>query len=155
MFSYGDDNVLNISEDVLDLFNQQTISDIMKEMKHEYTDEAKSGHIVKSRTLEEINFLKRGFRKSSELQRTVAPLKIEVIYEMLNWTRNTIDPDVILMTNIDTAFREIVLHGRNEYYKLYKGIMRLVDDLPEVPQILTYEQYLMDVETLSDELYQF
>jgi len=155
MIAYGDDNVLNISEEVLDLFNQQTISVVMKEMKHEYTDEAKSGHIVKSRTLEEVNFLKRSFRKCPELHRIVAPLKIEVIYEMLNWTRNTIDPDVILMTNIDTAFREIVLHGRDEYNKLYKGIMKLVDDLPEVPQILTYEQYLMDVETLSDELYQF
>jgi hypothetical protein len=112
MIAYGDDNVLNISEEVLDLFNQQTISVVMKEMKHEYTDEAKSGHIVKSRTLEEVNFLKRSFRKCPELHRIVAPLKIEVIYEMLNWTRNTIYPDVILMTNIDTAFREIVLHGR-------------------------------------------
>ena len=118
MIAYGDDNELNISEEVIDIFNQETISEIMKEMKHEYTDEAKSGNIVKSRLLEETCFLKRGFRFSPELQRTVAPLKIEVIYEMLNWTRNTIDPDVILMSNIETAFREIVYHGRDEYNKL-------------------------------------
>ncbi|UHR49765.1 MAG: RNA helicase [Hangzhou hydrellia griseola dicistrovirus 1] len=155
MIAYGDDNELNISEEVIDFFNQETISEIMKEMKHEYTDEAKSGNIVKSRLLEETFFLKRGFRFSPELQRTVAPLKIEVIYEMLNWTRNTIDPDVILMSNIETAFREIVYHGRDEYNKLRNGIMKLIDDLPAIPQILTYEQYLHDIEYLADEIYDF
>ena len=155
MIAYGDDNELNISEEVIDIFNQETISEIMKEMKHEYTDEAKSGNIVKSRLLEETFFLKRGFRFSPELQRTVAPLKIEVIYEMLNWTRNTIDPDVILMSNIETAFREIVYHGRDEYNKLRNGIMKLIDDLPAVPQILTYEQYLHDVKYLADDIYDF
>jgi hypothetical protein len=155
MVAYGDDNELNISEEVIDIFNQETISEIMKEMKHEYTDEAKSGNIVKSRLLEDTFFLKRGFRFSPELQRTVAPLKIEVIYEMLNWTRNTIDPDVILMSNIETAFREIVYHGRDEYNKLRNGIMKLIDDLPAIPQILTYEQYLHDIEYLADEIYDF
>lgn len=155
MIAYGDDNELNISPEVIEIFNQETISNIMAEMKHEYTDEAKSGHIVKSRQLEDTFFLKRGFRFSPELQRTVAPLKIEVIYEMLNWTRNTIDPDVILMTNIETAFREIVYHGREEYNKLKKGIMDISNELPSVPQILTYEQYLHDIQYLADEIYEF
>lgn len=155
MIAYGDDNELNISAEAIDIFNQETISEIMTEMKHEYTDEAKSGNIVKSRLLEETFFLKRGFRFSPELQRTVAPLKIEVIYEMLNWTRNTIDPNVILMSNIETAFREIVYHGREEYDKLRSGILRIVDDLPSVPQILTYEQYLHDIEYLADDVYEF
>lgn len=155
MIAYGDDNELNISDEAIEFFNQETISEIMTEMKHEYTDEAKTGNIVKSRLLEETFFLKRGFRFSPELQRTVAPLKIEVIYEMLNWTRNTIDPNVILMTNIETAFREIVYHGREEYDKLRSGILRIVDDLPSVPQILTYEQYLHDIEYLADDVYDF
>lgn len=155
MIAYGDDNELNIADEAIEIFNQQSISEIMVEMKHEYTDEAKSGNIIKSRTLEETFFLKRGFRFSPELQRTVAPLKIEVIYEMLNWTRNTIDPNVILMSNIETAFREVVYHGRDEYNKLRNGIMSVLDDLPAVPQILTYEQYLHDIEHLADEIYEF
>lgn len=155
MVSYGDDNVLNISNDVLDLYNQETISAIMKTMKHEYTDEAKTGTIVKARKLDEIFFLKRGFKFSEELQRTVAPLKIEVIYEMLNWSRNTIDPNVILMTNIDVAMREIVYHGRTEYETLKAKLMECVDSLPKYPQILTYEQYLHDIEYLADAVYDF
>jgi len=155
MIAYGDDNVLNIAGEAVEFFNQESISEIMRGMKHEYTDEAKSGAIVKTRKLEDVLFLKRGFKFSPELQRTVAPLKIEVIYEMLNWTRNTIDPNVILMTNIETAFREIVYHGREEYDKLRKGIMQCVEDLPAIPQILTYEQYLHDVKLLADEIYEF
>lgn len=155
MVSYGDDNVLNISEQVLHLYNQETISEIMREMKHEYTDEAKTGTIVKSRKLDEIFFLKRGFVFSEELQRTIAPLKKEVIYEMLNWSRNTIDPNVILMTNIDVAMREIVYHGRHEYQQLKQRIMDNVDCLPSYPQILTYEQYLHDIKYLADAVYDF
>nr|ULF99857.1 MAG: hypothetical protein 1 [Cripavirus sp.] len=155
MIAYGDDNILNISREAIEFYNQESISNIMKSMKHEYTDEAKSGQIVKSRRLEDIFFLKRGFRFCEELQRTVAPLKREVIYEMLNWSRNTIDPNVILMSNIETAFREIVYHGREEYDKLREGILRVSDDLPSMPQILTYEQYLWDVKYLADEVYDF
>jgi len=155
MIAYGDDNELNIADEAVDLFNQETISAIMKEMKHEYTDETKSGNIVKTRKLEDTFFLKRGFKFCPELQRTVAPLKIEVIYEMLNWTRNTIDPNVILMSNIETAFREIVYHGREEYDKLKNGIMKCAKELPSIPQILTYEQYLHDVKHLADEIYEF
>lgn len=155
MLAYGDDNELNIAEEIIDIFNQESISEEMLLIKHEYTDEAKTGNIVKSRTLEETCFLKRGFRFCPELQRTVAPLKIEVIYEMLNWTRNTIDPNVILMSNVDTAFREVVYHGREEYNKLRKGIMKIATKLPEIPQILTYEAYLHDAKYLADELYDF
>lgn len=155
MVAYGDDNELNIANEVIDLYNQETISEVMKEMRHEYTDEGKTGNVVKYRLLEDTFFLKRGFRYSAELCRTVAPLKKEVIYEMLNWTRNTIDPNVILMDNIDTAFREIVYHGREEYNNLRDKILKIVDDLPNVPQILTYEQYLHDIEHLADEIYDF
>lgn len=155
MISYGDDNILNISDDVLPLYNQETLSEVMLEMKHEYTDEGKSGVIIQSRTLEEVYFLKRGFVFNESLQRTVGPLKLEVIYEMLNWTRNTIDPNVILMSNIGTAFREIVFHGREEYDKLRRAIMRVAPDLPSFPQILTYEAYLHDIKYLAADLYAF
>jgi len=155
LITYGDDNAANIADKVIHLYNQETISAIMAEMKHEYTDEGKSGTIIRSRQLEDIFFLKRGFRFCPELQRTVAPLKIEVIYEMLNWTRNTIDPNVILMSNINTAFREVVNHGRDAYDELYRGIMRIAVKLPAIPQISTYEQYLHDLTYLADEVYEF
>nr|QEQ50980.1 replicase polyprotein [Drosophila C virus] len=157
LITYGDDNVLNIDAKVVEWFNQINISEVMTEMRHEYTDEAKTGDIVKSRKLEDIFFLKRKFRFSPELQRHVAPLKIEVIYEMLNWSRRSIDPDEILMSNIETAFREVVYHGKEEYDKLRSAVLALKvpQELPENPQILTYNQYLHDIEYLADPLYDF
>lgn len=157
MISYGDDNCLNISDRVIEWFNQITISEQMKEIKHEYTDEGKTGEIVKYRSLPEIQFLKRGFVFNHQLQRTVAPLQKDVIYEMLNWTRNTIDPNEILMMNINTAFREIVYHGKSEYQKLRSGIedLAMKGILPQQPQILTFEAYLWDATMLADEVYDF
>nr|ULF99817.1 MAG: putative replicase polyprotein [Dicistroviridae sp.] len=155
MVSYGDDNVLNISDAVIKYYNQTNISNVMADMKHEYTDEAKTGTIVDFRKLDEVFFLKRSFRFCPELQRHVAPLKEEVIYEMLNWSRNTIDPDEILMSNIETAFREIVYHGREKYDKLRKDIEAVQFELPMIPQILPYEVYLHDIKNLADELYEF
>jgi hypothetical protein len=107
--------------------------------------------------LEEVYFLKRKFRYSPELDRTVAPLKIEVIYEMLNWTRRAIDPDVILMSNIETAFREIVYHGKEEYDKLKSSIssLRVPEDLPQNPLILSYGAYVHDTKYLADPIYDF
>lgn len=157
LITYGDDNVLNIDAKVIKWFNQVNISEVMTEMRHEYTDEAKTGEIVKTRKLEDIYFLKRKFRFSSELQRHVAPLKLDVIYEMLNWSRRAVDPDEILMSNIETAFREVVYHGKEEYDKLRSAVLALKvpQELPENPQILTYDQYLHDIEYLADPLYDF
>jgi len=152
--SYGDDNCVNINKDAIKFYNQVTISEMMAKYMHEYTDEAKTGELVEYRTLEDIEFLKRSFRKSKELMRYVAPLRKEVIYEMLNWTRNGLNSDEILMTNIDTAFREIVLHGREEY-KILRNKIENLTVLPAEPQILTYEQYLHDVEFGADALYDF
>lgn len=157
MVAYGDDNEVNIADAVIDLYNQETISAKMTEMKHEYTDETKSGAMVKHRLLEETHFLKRGFRFEKEVARTVAPLRKDVIYEMLNWTRinNSVDPNVITMDNIDCAFREIILHGREAYNELYTNVMKHADLLPRVPQILTYEEYMHDFKNQCHDLYNY
>ncbi|ALS55295.1 non-structural polyprotein [Anopheles C virus] len=145
MVSYGDDNLLNISEGVIDIFNQLTISEAMRWIGHEYTDETKTGEAAPYRTLEEVRFLKRGFRMDHLLCRWVAPLKKDVIYEMLNWTRKGINPDDVTMMIIDTAFREISYHGREAFEKLRGQILEQRDVLVEYPQILTFEEYLFDI----------
>lgn len=142
MISYGDDNILNISDSVLEDFNQISVSYALAELGHTYTDETKIGEIVGFRTLAEVAFLKRKFRWSTELARYVAPLDKKVIYEMLNWTRRTTDPDEILMTNLETAAREIVLHGRQAYQEYVAKIKTVFDLLPRRPVIPTYFELL-------------
>lgn len=153
MISYGDDNGLNIANAVVDLFNQQTIADALATIAHTYTDEGKTGEIVKFRTLSEINFLKRGFVYSEELQRFVAPLEERVIYEMLNWTRNTIDPDEILMTNVETAAREMALHGSSKFNNFCKEIRQIEGKFRLPPHLLTYPEYVLDMRMNSNNFF--
>ncbi len=153
MVSYGDDNVLNISLSVIDYFNQQTIADALASIAHTYTDETKTGEMIKYRSLNDVNFLKRSFVYSSELQRYIAPLEERVIYEMLNWTRNTIDPDEILMMNVETAAREMALHGRNKFNTFISELRQIEDSFRIPPCILTYPEYLLDMKENSQSFF--
>lgn len=153
MVSYGDDNVLNIRSEVLQEFNQQTIAEALSTIAHTYTDEGKTGEIIKSRTLNDVKFLKRGFVYSQEVGRYIAPLEESVIYEMINWTRNTIDPDEILMMNVQTAAREMALHGKSKFQNFKKEIAQIEKEFHLIPQILTYGEYLLDMKTNPEEYF--
>nr|ULF99811.1 MAG: hypothetical protein 1 [Dicistroviridae sp.] len=153
MVSYGDDNVLNIKSEVLREFNQQTIAEALSTIAHTYTDEGKTGEIIKSRTLNDVKFLKRGFVYSQEVGRYIAPLEESVIYEMINWTRNTIDPDEILMMNVQTAAREMALHGKLKFQKFKKEISQIEKEFRMIPQILTYGEYLLDMKMNPEEYF--
>jgi len=144
MVSYGDDNVLNISKRAIEHFNQTTISAALKTLGHEYTDENKTGGLIEYRKLDDVLFLKRAFVFNEEIQRYVAPLRIDVIYEMLNWTRNTVDPDEILKSNLETAAREMVLHGHDVFDKFVAHVDRVRNILRFNPKIATYQEYIYD-----------
>lgn len=150
MVAYGDDNVLNISDEIAELFNQQTITVALDKIGHIYTDEAKTGELVKYRTLNDVQFLKRSFKFNDELKRYVAPLDKAVIYEMLNWVRlskSTLNVDDVLLTNVDVAFREIVYHGEVAYDELKAAITRNLHLFPKnrLPAIRPYYNLLLDV----------
>nr|WPV63173.1 MAG: RNA-dependent RNA polymerase [Longquan rodent dicistrovirus 1] len=149
--SYGDDDIINISGNVLCYFNQNSLSEALLKLGHVYTDESKDGVICRDyRTLSEIHFLKRGFRWCKELQRFVAPLQEEIIYEMINWTRNDFDPDEIMMTNVETAAREFVLHGKNSFDQYIDQLKKVRDLFPRQPMIGSYCRYLFDIEANED-----
>jgi hypothetical protein len=155
MVAYGDDNLLNISDEICELYNQQTITEALLSIGHTYTDEAKTGECIKYRSLENVQFLKRGFKRSPELQRYVAPLDEAVIYEMLNWTRvskSVLDPHETLLTNIDVALREIVYHGKESYTNLAAALKQNFHLLPQdrIPFIRPYMSLLLDVSLGND-----
>lgn len=113
LISYGDDNVLNISDAVIDWFNQVSISEAAIKCGYTYTDEGKTGKVVPYRHLSDIGFLKRGFVKSiTGFYR--APLDINVVKDMSNWVRGKA---VVASTkeNVETSLRELALHGEDVY----------------------------------------
>ncbi|APG78034.1 hypothetical protein 1 [Hubei diptera virus 1] len=115
---YGDDNILNISDNICEIFNQVALTNSLKLLGHEYTEETKDGKLHLYRNINEISFLKRKFVFDEDTYHWIAPLDIQVIYEMLNWVRgNSVDSVSLLKANIETALREVSLHGVNEFNK--------------------------------------
>lgn len=80
VITYGDDNVVNISDEICCVFNQRAVIQCMPKIGLVYTSENKEDkNPPEYRFLREVNFLKRGFRYSSEYSRWVAPLDMLTI----------------------------------------------------------------------------
>jgi len=79
-----------------------------------YTDEAKTGVLVKSRTIDDVEYLKRKFAKNPATGLYMAPLKIGVVQEMVNWIKGK-EPKRATIENVTTSLRELAQHGAEKY----------------------------------------
>lgn len=122
MVSYGDDNLIGIAERILGWFNQVSITSALLVIGHEYTDEAKTGIIVPVRDISEVAYLKRHFKWNPALNRYVAPLDLDTVLEIVQWTKKGLSSDAITLANLDVTMRELSLHDR-EIFDKYKKIL--------------------------------
>jgi len=153
MISYGDDNILNISDECISWFNQISMSQNFPKVGMTYTDEMKSETLVPYRSLNEVSFLKRKFLFNDELVHYVAPLDLKVCKEMCNWIRGEIDVTEACCVNVETACREIALHGRKIFDEIVPFIEKVCkQNLKMQPQILTYFEYIRVYQTSYGEL---
>jgi len=113
----GDDNMIGPSSYVSDLFNEVTISNFMPSMGYGYTNESKTISTLPLRPYNEVEFLKRKFRFEPLLGRHLAPLRMETLTEMIQWTNKT-DPEFILGTKVQSVVRELALHGQGVFDSL-------------------------------------
>ena len=111
--SYGDDDVWSVGREV-NWCTQEVLTEAFAELGMTYTDEQKLG-VRTFRTLEEVKFLKRGFRYEQEIGRWVGPLDIRVVMEMPNWIHRSADPYTQTAINLETANRELALHPLQVY----------------------------------------
>lgn len=138
MVSYGDDNVVNISSAIIDNFNQETISEYYSKIGMTYTDESKGKNkTVPYRTLDNIEFLKRGFRKFQG--RYEAPLTLDTVLEMVNWVRGTLDVRELCKINVVKACEELALHSK-EVFEHWTRVMKIACRRVDLhPEIHSYE----------------
>lgn len=113
--NYGDDDVWSIHPEILGWFNQLTITEAYKEIGMTYTDEAKTGNIVASRSLGDIDFLKRKFRWDTLQCRYRAPLSLATIKEMAMWNHSTIDQYPQTASVLQDAVRELAQHDEHVF----------------------------------------
>jgi len=143
MVSYGDDNVINLSDSVADKFNQITVTNAYASFGMIYTDETKSDQQQPFRQLSEVAYLKRKFRKDGPVYR--APMPMEVIMETPNWVRKCTDEQGAALDNIRDSVYELAQYSV-EHFKEHSS--RLIDIAYSVtnqyPEVYPYERYISD-----------
>jgi len=145
MVSYGDDNIIAMAEKILDWFNQVLVTKAFELIGHEYTDEAKTGNIVPVRDISEIAYLKRKFVWDDSANRYIAPLALEVIMEIVQWTKRGLAADSITLANIDVAMRELSLHDQSVFDVNAKLIRDACIEKGVPYRFATYNEYRGEV----------
>ncbi|UQS94386.1 MAG: nonstructural polyprotein [Corattcep virus 1] len=142
MVSYGDDNVVNISNRVIKWFNQNTITENYLKIGMIYTDEAKTDSTISDfRHIDEVGYLKRHFIKRG-VNRWMAPLEIGTILEMCNWMRGDLDPKTATQVNCENAIMELSMHERVVWDEYEPQIQRAFYRKAGYHlDTLTYEEY--------------
>jgi hypothetical protein len=141
MVSYGDDNLVNISDDVVDQFNQITIAQGYATIGMTYTDESKSGDMIPFRSLSECSYLKRSFIWNADEHQWVAPLELGVVLEMINWIRGDLDTEEATATNMEASAFELSLHGEEVFDKWISKYKDASRDFFQRPFFFTYSEY--------------
>lgn len=114
--TYGDDNVVNVSDEAIGYFNQATLIRNLVKYNAVYTDENKNIVGVKPfRHIKDINFLKRQFRHSPYVNRIVAPLELDTILEMVDWTSKGMNGIEISFSKVEVALQELSLHPERDF----------------------------------------
>jgi len=122
MQTFGDDNCLNISENVIDWYNQLTITEALSTIGLTYTDEAKTGELVTHRTLQDIAYLKRGFERDQNGY-FQGPLDKNTVLEMTNWIRGLkTDGTTETYENCEAAIREAYFHGESFFNEVHSRL---------------------------------
>jgi hypothetical protein len=146
--AFGDDNAVNVSDKIIHLFNQITVSEAFDTLGMKYTDEGKTGNMIPFRELKEITFLKRGFRYDSDLARFVGPLELDVVLEMPMWVKGDIDHDERCRVVVDKAYGELAIHGEDIFNKWTPKIATIASQcLASPPVLYDYLDYVgLDLE---------
>lgn len=124
--TYGDDNVVNVHDSVVALYNQKTVSAKMKELfGMTYTSGSKTGDLVEYTDLESVTFLKRRF--FCDEKGWLCPLELSSFLYTHYWCKNPLLKDAILKDNIENALEELSLHPQDVWDKhhgdLVDGLM--------------------------------
>lgn len=138
---YGDDNLIGISESILFFYNQETITKEMLKLGHDYTDEAKSGKSYFIRDLSEVQFLKRKFTFDPLVNRYIAPLNLDTVLEICQWTKRGLLSDTITTSNVDVVMRELSLHSEEIWKKWMPKIVRACSKNGITYRFMTQQEY--------------
>lgn len=118
--TYGDDNVVSADDDTIEVFNQVTVAQKMKELFHmTYTSDRKDGVLEPYTGIDSITFLKRSFLRDTVAGGWVAPLAMDSILYRTYFYRNPRNFQKEQAVNFREALLELSLHPESEWQARY------------------------------------
>jgi len=138
---YGDDDIKSVSVEIIDWFNQTTLTDALASFGLTYTDETKTGIILPWKPLEDVAFLKRKFVVQPD-GTFMAPMDLENVLEITNWIRGKATR-AATKENCEQAIMELSLHSRT-VYEIWSD--RIREELAEVGINLVCPTYFEQME---------
>lgn len=137
----GDDNAYSVHQELAPYFTERHLQVLMKEFGQTYTpeDKALTSFDFALRDIESISFLKRSFRKL--YGSWVAPLDLETVLDIPNWTKEGANYLADTEANIRIALEELTLHGRevfNKWCPLYVNVCRETPGM-STPEITSFD----------------
>lgn len=140
----GDDNIWSVSDDLCDKFNEYEIIPSMKVLGLTYTTEDKAeSHSYRKRTIDQCEFLKRGFVFHRDLNRWTAPLRLSKALSLCYWTKE--NDTQIFLDKLDVMSWELALAGEdvwNKYMPLALERWRSIKGTRGWPRYTSYEKVL-------------
>jgi hypothetical protein len=145
LITYGDDNAMSVSEDEHAL-NHTTISEILDNCGIVYTMADKVSASRPFISLEETDFLKRGFRYEPELGCVVAPLAEKSLAKSLHFVMNRKHSDVLPLQvaaqALAAANTEFFYHGKEKFEERRSQMLKIIRDTD-------VKKYISDLPTWS------
>lgn len=119
ILTYGDDVCINVSDNYIDIFNTETISVFFKKYNIVFTDIDKSDNIVRYRTLDNVTFLKRGFKRHPYNNALfLSPIDEQSIRKCVSWITRKGDPILNTLENCKQACELAFGRGPKYYNKV-------------------------------------
>lgn len=118
--TYGDDNVVGVSDEVSEIFNQETVAGMMRDVfKLTYTSDKKGSELKPYETINDITFLKRRFVRAECDGGWAAPLDMNSILYRTYFYRNERSFVRDQAQNFADALMELSLHDESEWSERY------------------------------------
>nr|UUW20919.1 MAG: RNA helicase [Sanya dicistro-like virus 3] len=133
---WGDDHVVAPTAEVAKVFNQNTVVAPLARLGFTYTPETKEDRAPDTRTLGEVELLKRRFATTAD-GAIVAPLRLESILKSVRWAREPNNTSETLEQNCRAALVELAKHEPAVWQewapRIHSGCVRLTGvSLPRV-----------------------
>lgn len=120
--THGDDSAYSADDCIKEDFNGSHIKVILKSIGMGFTSASKGDSGSTYKPIGDITFLKRRWARHPQgMNLYVAPMDLNTVLDICRWTvaPDSLNCDLIAISNVDVTLRELSLHGKDVFRKWF------------------------------------